>query len=158
MLEKCRNARERWGGVSQIIDHWLEQRQQLISAFINLPDAEVGESLNAKIDNFCSVLIDYISSGHFEVYEQLLNEGREFKDGSVEKAQMLLPLIQPTTDFALDFNDACNGFSKPTLRELRDFSNQLSHLGESLEERFSIEDQLIEILHNAHSEQAQAMA
>lgn len=158
MLEKCRNARERWGGVSQIIDHWLEQRQQLISSFINLPDAEVGESLNAKLDNFCSVLIDYISSGHFEVYEQLLNEGREFKDGSVEQAQNLMPLIQPTTDIALDFNDACQGFNHPTLRELRDFSNQLSTLGETLEERFSIEDQLIEILHTAHSKQANAMA
>lgn len=158
MLEKCRNARERWGGVSLIIDHWLEQRQQLITAFMHLPDAEVGDSLNAKLDNFCSVLIDYISSGHFEVYEQLLNEGREFKDGSVEKAQTLLPLIQPSTDIVLDFNDSCQGFNKRTLRDLREFSNQLSTLGETLEERFSLEDQLIEILHTAHSEQAHTMA
>ena len=158
MLEKCRNAKERWGGVNQIIDQWLEQRQQVISGFINLPDAEVGEMLNARLDEFCSDLIDYISSGHFEVYEQLLNEGKDFKDGSVNKAQKLLPLIQSSTDAALDFNDAINGFSSPTLRDLRDFSTQLSSLGEMLEERFELEDQLIEILHNAHGEKANATA
>ncbi|QEW05158.1 sigma D regulator [Nitrincola iocasae] len=158
MLEKCRNAKERWGGVSQIIDQWLEQRQQVISGFINLPDAEVGEMLNARLDEFCSNLIDYISSGHFEVYEQLLNEGKDFKDGSVAEAQKLLPLIQSSTDSALDFNDVIHGFSSPTLRELRDFSTQLSCLGEKLEERFELEDQLIEILHNAHKEQINATA
>ncbi|KGK41016.1 transcriptional regulator [Nitrincola sp. A-D6] len=158
MLEKCRNARERWGGVSQIIDHWLEQRQRVISGFINLPDAEVGEPLNARLDEFCSNLIDYISSGHFEVYEQLLNEGKDFQDGSVNKAQRLLPLIQTSTDFALDFNDDTHGFTSPTLRELRDFSTRVSLLGEKLEERFELEDQLIEILHNAHSEQVNTTA
>lgn len=158
MLEKCRNAKERWGGVSQIIDHWLEQRQKVISGFISLPDAEVGEVLNTKLDEFCSILIDYISSGHFEVYEQLLNEGKDFQDGSVDKAQVILPMIQPSTDIALDFNDSINGFSSPTLRELRDFSTRLSQLGEKLEERFELEDQLIEILHNAHKEQINATA
>jgi len=153
MLEKCRNAKERWGGVSKIIDQWLEQRQQLISTFINLPEARVGEELNLELDKFCSLLMDYLSSGHFEVYEQLLREGSDFADGSVEKAQLLLPKIQPSTDVALDFNDSFNGFELPTLRELREFTAALSHLGEELEERFEIEDQLIEVLHNAHRNQ-----
>lgn len=153
MLEKCRSAKERFGGVSRIIDHWLEQRQTLISAFIHLPEKTVGESLNSQLDSFCAELIDYLSSGHFEVYEQLLREGSDFADGGVEKAQTLLPLIQPSTDLALDFNDRYNGFQHPTLQELHEFSNELSLLGERLEERFEIEDQLIEILHNAHREQ-----
>ncbi|WP_151704965.1 sigma D regulator [Nitrincola alkalilacustris] len=153
MLEKCRNAKERWGGVSKIIDQWLEQRQQLISTFINLPEARVGEELNLELDKFCSLLMDYLSSGHFEVYEQLLREGSDFADGSVEKAQLLLPKIQPSTDVALDFNDSFNGFDLPTLSELREFTAALSHLGEELEERFEIEDQLIEVLHNAHRSQ-----
>lgn len=153
MLEKCRNAKERWGGVSKIIDQWLEQRQQLISTFINLPEARVGEELNLELDKFCSLLMDYLSSGHFEVYEQLLREGSDFADGSVEKAQLLLPKIQPSTDVALDFNDSFNGFDTPSLRELREFTAALSHLGEELEGRFEIEDQLIEVLHNAHRSQ-----
>lgn len=154
MLEKCRNAKERWGGVSRIIDHWLEQRQALISTFIKLPDQPVGEPLNNYVGLFCSQLIDYLSSGHFEVYEQLLREGDEFHDGSVEKGQKLLFLIQRSTDMALDFNDQNNGFNEPTLGELREFLNSLSALGEALEERFEIEDQMIEVLHTSHKEQA----
>ncbi|WP_409524542.1 sigma D regulator [Nitrincola sp. MINF-07-Sa-05] len=153
MLEKCRNAKERWGGVSKIIDQWLEQRQQLISMFINLPDSRVGDELNTQLEKFCSLLMDYLSSGHFEVYEQLLREGSDFADGSVEKAQLLLPKIQTSTDVALDFNDSFNSFDEPTLRQLREFATALSHLGEELEERFEIEDQLIEVLHNAHRTQ-----
>ena len=30
MLESCRNAQERWGGVHQLIDRWLHERQQLV--------------------------------------------------------------------------------------------------------------------------------
>ena len=30
MLENCKTARERWGGVSVIIDRWLQERQDLL--------------------------------------------------------------------------------------------------------------------------------
>lgn len=152
MLEKCRNAKERWGGVSTIIDHWLEERQQLISTFFSIPAQEAGAPLNSSVGEFCDLLMDYLSSGHFEVYEQLLREGSEFADGSLEKAQHLFPLIQPSTDQALDFNDAYGNLESPTLKQLCQLSRELSELGETLEERFALEDQLIEILHNAHKE------
>lgn len=150
MLEKCRNAKERWGGVSELIDQWLEQRQQLIRTFVALPGCEIGQPLNEQLTLFCDLLMDYLSSGHFEIYEQLLREGSEFADGSVDKAQALFPRIQPSTDAALDFNDQYGEFERPTLSEIRDFANSLSQLGESLEERFELEDQMIEVLHNAH--------
>ncbi|WP_075173272.1 Rsd/AlgQ family anti-sigma factor [Neptunomonas phycophila] len=149
MLEKCQNAKERWGGVSNIIDNWLEARQKLISQFVALPSTEV-KNLESKIGQFCTAMMDYLSSGHFEVYEQLLREGSEYDDGGLEKAQKLFPLIQPTTDAALDFNDAYSSFSSPTVQQIREFSFQLSTLGENIEERFTLEDQLIEVLHTAH--------
>ncbi len=152
MLEKCRNAKERWGGVSTIIDHWLEERQQLISTFVSIPSQEAGPPLNSSMGEFCDLLMDYLSSGHFEVYEQLLREGSEFADGSLEQAQHLFPLIQPSTDQALDFNDAYGGLDTPTLQQLCQLSRDLSDLGETLEERFALEDQLIEILHTAHKD------
>jgi regulator of sigma D len=150
MLEKCRNAQERWGGVSDIIDQWLEQRQRLISTLFSLSDCEIGKPLNEQLTLFCDLLMDYISSGHFEVYEQLLREGSDFGDGSVEKVQALFPKIQPTTDAALDFNDQYGQFDHPTLRDIREFADELSRLGETLEDRFELEDQMIEILHTAH--------
>lgn len=155
MLEKCRNAQERWGGVSDIIDQWLEQRQQLISTLFSLSDCEVGKPLNERLTLFCDLLMDYLSSGHFEVYEHLLREGGDFADGSVDKVQALFPLIQPTTEAALDFHDQHNQLERPTLREIRAFSEHLSSLCETLEDRFALEDQLIEILHNAHHPSAQ---
>ncbi|ANG64859.1 transcriptional regulator [Marinobacterium aestuarii] len=151
MLEKCRTAKERWGGVSEIIDHLLEERQLLISRFVALPTLALNEEFKPRTEAFCDLLMDYLSSGHFEVYEQLLREGSEFEDGSLEKAQKLFPLIQRSTDFALDFNDNCaSRLTELTLRQVREFSDQLSRLGEMLEERFDLEDRMIEILHNSH--------
>ncbi|MEH6575631.1 MAG: sigma D regulator [Amphritea sp.] len=158
MLEKCRTAQERWGGVSEIIDHWLEERQQLISNFVALPQKNVADDLTNHIKEFSQVLMDYISSGHFEVYEQLLKEGGEFNDGSLEKAQGLFPKIQVSTDIALDFNDSYSIFDGQTLKDMHELTVQLSTLGEALEERFSLEDQMIEVLHTAHRDQVFAEA
>ncbi|WP_417227081.1 sigma D regulator [Amphritea sp.] len=152
MLEKCRNAQERWGGVSDIIDNWLDGRQKLISFFVSLPQQNVQETLNDKIQEFCQLMMDYISSGHFEVYEQLLKQGSEFNDGSLEKAQALFPKIQDSTDASLDFNDIYSNFEGQTLQEMYELMCQLSSLGEALEERFALEDRMIEILHIAHRE------
>lgn len=152
MLEKCQGAQERWGGVSEIIDSWLEGRQVLISHFVSLPNQSIAHGLNERLSLFCDLLMDYLSSGHFEVYEQLLREGGEFKDGSLEEAQQLFPLIQPTTDQALDFNDRFSSMQDPSVQQIREFAEQLSLLGEALENRFSLEDKMIELLHLTHSE------
>lgn len=153
MLENCKTAQERWGGVSEIIDNWLASRQALISAFVTLPSATIGDELNTRLSNFCDLLMDYLSSGHFEVYEQLILEGKEFADGSDAAGEKLLPLIQVSTDRALDFNDDFDRFDAPSVAEIRDFSSRLSQLGESLEERFELEDKMIELLHDSHREQ-----
>ncbi|MFT6421094.1 MAG: regulator of sigma D, partial [Porticoccus sp.] len=36
MLENCKSAKERWGGVSQLIDQWLEERQEMLVRFCAL--------------------------------------------------------------------------------------------------------------------------
>ena len=153
MLENCVNAQERWGGVSEIIDHWIDERQKLIKAFMSITTAKLNGALKQDLDRFCSLLIDYLSTGHFEVYEHLLREGDEFNDGSVHSAQAILELIKPSTDAALDFNDDYKAFNEPTFAEIREFSKRLSLLGESLEDRFELEDKLISLLHDAHREQ-----
>ncbi|MGB0663123.1 MAG: sigma D regulator [Pontibacterium sp.] len=152
MLEKCKTAKERWGGVSEIIDSWLESRQALISSFVHLPEQSVTQNLITHLREFCLLSTDYLSSGHFGVYDQLIREGEEFNDGSVEKAQALFPQIQKSTDFALDFNDDYATVEDLTVQDVRTLANRLSDLGEVLEERFALEDQLIAILHTSHSQ------
>ena len=155
MLENCKTAKERWGGVSEIIDRWLTERQELIVLYCELSsisrEKENEEPYSRNIQKMCQVLVDYVSAGHFEVYEQLLNEANEFNDGGIELAERLFPKIQETTEIALDFNDEYdNSAHESNLIEV--LPEKLSLLGEALEERFVLEDQLIECLHNSHRE------
>ncbi len=99
----------------------------------------------------CEVLVDYVSAGHFEIYEQLIQEAREFNDGGLELAAKVYPQIEQTTEIALNFNDRLDGQSLSEA-QVRELFSELSRLGEALESRFEMEDFLIEHLHNAHAE------
>ncbi len=149
MLENCRNARQRWGGVSELIDRWLLGRQNLLVIYSDLAaisefsdDPDHGE----RVQEFSEQLVDYVSAGHFEVYEQLLREGREFneKEG-LEEARKLLERIGDSTEQALDFND-----KYLTPDDLSALADDLSTLGEALVNRFEAEDRIIAVLHEAH--------
>lgn len=72
MLESCQNAQERWGGVHLLIDRWLQERHELVRAYDDLGEKPEALSENRKpLQEFCGVLVDYVSAGHFEIYEQL---------------------------------------------------------------------------------------
>ncbi|MEQ9545738.1 MAG: sigma D regulator [Marinobacter sp.] len=160
MLENCRNARERWGGVSELIDRWLKERQELLVHYCELSgesDFSQTEALREKFVRLCEVLVDYVSAGHFEIYEQLIQEAREFNDGGLELAAKLYPRIAQTTETALNFNDRLDGKSLSE-RDVRELFDQLSELGEILESRFEMEDYLIEHLHNVHADKVMSSA
>ncbi|MDX1633220.1 MAG: sigma D regulator [Marinobacter sp.] len=155
MLENCHSAKERWGGVSELIDRWLKERQELIVQYCDLSGAEAdasAEELKQKFNRLCEVLLDYVSAGHFEIYEQLVREAKEFDDGGIEMAARVYPRIQKTTEMALAFNDRLEA-SALTDAERPALFDSLSKLGESLETRFEMEDFLIEHLHNVHADQ-----
>lgn len=154
MLENCRNAKERWGGVSDIIDKWLKERQDLIVLYceITSTESESPETLVSKYQHFCQILVDYVSAGHFEVYEQLIQEAKEFDDGGLELAKKIIPQIEVTTEIALKFNDQFDNVHKVD-DGLGSLGKEMSKLGEVLEDRFEFEDALLEALHNSHADQ-----
>ncbi|MGM0450467.1 MAG: sigma D regulator [Pseudomonadota bacterium] len=155
MLEDCKNARERWGGVSALIDRWLQSRQKLIVQYCELsnsPDFGQPEPVYEQLSSLCEQLLDYVSAGHFEVYEQLMNEAREFDDGGIEVANKAYPKINKTTQEMLAFNDLLE-VSEKTEEDMRAMYARVSRLGEIMEERFELEDLMIENLHNAHADQ-----
>lgn len=155
MLENCHSAKERWGGVSDLIDRWLKERQELLVQYCDLSGAEAEastEDLKQKFNRLCEVLLDYVSAGHFEIYEQLIREAKEFDDGGLELAARVYPRIEKTTEVALAFNDRLEA-SGLTESERPALFESLSKLGESLETRFEMEDFLIEHLHNVHADQ-----
>lgn len=99
MLEKCRNAQERWGGVHQLIDRWLQERHELISAYQQL-QSQLDRCSRETLQVFCQWLVDYASAGHFEVYEQLLREAQDFNDQrGLELARQIYPRLQVITSW-----------------------------------------------------------
>lgn len=135
-----------------MIDRWLQERQQLVRVFKSLNADQHAPAANAiDLEGFCEVLVDYVSAGHFEIYEQLLSEARAFDDQrGIELARTIYPRLEAITQAALSFNDHCeNG----DCRESKSLHVELEQLGLLLQERFELEDCLIEVLHTAHKEE-----
>jgi regulator of sigma D len=153
MLDNCQNAQERWGGVHLLIDRWLQERHELVLAYSVLSEAAQPAAANApELQKFCQILVDYVSAGHFEVYEQLTSEAKAFGDvRGLELAKQIYPRIEAITEAALAFNDHCDNGDSGDSASL---NAELKRLGQMLHERFELEDCLIEVLHNSHQEQA----
>jgi regulator of sigma D len=152
MLENCKSAKERWGGVNDIIDRWLQERQELLVDYCSLSGIDSFDENNSDhgnmIRHFCQTLVDYVSAGHFEVYDQLIKEGQEFGDKkALETAAKLYDSIDSTTEFLLDFNDKYQETD-----DLSALSSDLSQAGQQLENRFEAEDQMIAVLHTKHKD------
>ena len=152
MLENCQSAQERWGGVNNIIDRWLNQRQSLLVAYCGLSGvkefADNDPEHGTTIRRLCELMVDYVSAGHFEVYEQLIQEGKEFEDTEgLKKAASLYQIIDETTEKLIDFNDKYE-----EIDDLSTLVNDLSATGEVLANRFEAEDQMINVLHTAHKQ------
>lgn len=146
MLEDCKNAQERWGGVSDIIDKWLKERKELLVQYCGISDIAQKsneEMRGSAVQNLCQIMVDYISAGHFEVYDQLVNEGREFDNHEgLKSADEQFKIIDSSTEQILDFNDKYQETD-----DLTTIVDDLSSLGETLAHRFEAEDAIIETLH-----------
>lgn len=153
MLEGCKTAQERWGGVHDLIDRWLLLRRQLIEVGIALrARQEYTPTDTAHIQAFCRQLIDYVSIGHFTVYEQLALEAKEFQDGSALKLlTLLLPEIDSTTQLVSEFYDRFDT-QEHNLSQLEALPFSLQALSAIMAERFTLEDRLIKELHDVHRE------
>ncbi|GHE20592.1 sigma D regulator [Halomonas urumqiensis] len=157
MLEDCKNALERWGGVHQLIDRWLDERRELLVNFVELKeacDAELEAVSKERIDAFSELLMDYISAGHFEVYPQLREEARAFEDDkALTLADQLLERLELSTELVLSF-DADYESPVKVMQHLGRLPAWLERLARGLTERFTLEDQLISRLHAAHAPEA----
>jgi regulator of sigma D len=153
MLERLKSAKERWGGTHELIDRWLHERQELLVHFFSVdgldPYAPEDTPLTIKVKAFCQLLVDYLSAGHFEIYEQLIREAKDFNDGGEELAAVLLPKLEATTSQMIAFNDkySCD---ENVDKYLESIDSDLAKMGELMANRFEMEDQLIQVLHEAH--------
>lgn len=93
------------------------------------------------VEEFCQILVDYISTGHFGLYERIL-EGKERRHAVRQVAADVYERIAQTTDAAVSFNDLYDATRKFDMDE--EFAHDLSRLGEALAVRIELEDLIIE--------------
>ncbi len=143
MSSEAQEQGERRSGTRALIDKMLSERQRMLVLFERLAGVEpyADEQPNdALLQEFSQILVDYIASGHFGLYERI-NEGNERRRGVVQLAEQLYPRIANSTQVAVAFNDVYektngNGISG-------ELTQMLSNLGEELAVRIELEDQLI---------------
>ena len=158
MLEKAVSVAERWSGVDRVVTLLLKERQELLVLYCASCGAQpvVGKDTGknesgrspSKLKKLCDILVDYVSAGHFEVYEQLLREADAFQEDGISVLARYYPVIERSTEIALSFSDK---YAESI--DYRELSRDLSRLGETLEARFEAEDLLIESMHTVHSKQ-----
>lgn len=154
MLDNCKDSRETWEAVEELLQQWLKERRDVLVKYTALAatlDRETNpESINAGVERLCQLLVDYVSAGHFEIFLALQKEAEVFADGSGEVANELIPNIGDTTEVILGFDE------KYPCDHLQDLDADLSLLGEVMETRFALEDRLIALLHRSHAAAAAA--
>ena len=155
MLKQLEKAERKWGGSNTLIDHWLNNRRQLLINYCKIAGIPPYESTEKSlptvktVKEFCDLLVDYVSEGHFEVYDRVVTACERNGTSSKSLAQNLVPRISETTDSALDFNDKYTESVDDQI--LYQLDKDLSSLGHAMETRFELEDELLEVLHTKHS-------
>jgi len=142
-MMKEQNVAERRHFTNKLIGELLEERQDVWHIYTEIagmkPFSEQ-QPVEMMVQKFCQILIDYISLGHFGVYQRLL-DGSERRRKVLLIAEEIYPQIAQTTDAAVAFNDNYENLDGQSLR--RNLLNDLSKLGEALATRFELEDKLI---------------
>lgn len=155
MLTKLEQTQQKYGGANTVIDSWLTERQELLVKYCKLaglpPFEQDAKTLPEayNVNGFCQILIDYLSAGHFEVYNDIVKQCQEHGPQSAALAEEIYPKITATTDLLVSFNDKYSNLSEKS--DLSGFDADLSKVGQILEQRLGFEDELIHTLHTKHS-------
>ncbi|MBU2918047.1 sigma D regulator [Psychrosphaera sp. F3M07] len=155
MLTRLEQTQQKYGGSNKIIDSWLAERQELLVKYCKLaglpPFQKEAKSLpeTKLVNSFCQILIDYLSAGHFEIYNDIVKQCQQHGPDSAALADQIYPQITATTDDLVSFNDKYSALDENS--NLDGFDTDLSVIGQILEARLELEDQLIHTLYSKHS-------
>lgn len=106
---------------------------------------EVGFQPKVKdLEAFCEVLMDYLGSGHFELYQRII-DGHERRHGVLRAAQQFYPTIAETTQFLVEFNDKYDHF-EGSVEECQSLRSDLNKVGKAISLRSDFEDKILSAL------------
>lgn len=129
---------------NHIVKELLDQRQKVWTLYCSVAGMEPfkpNKSIETLIEEFCQMLVDYISLGHFGVYQRII-DGKERRKKIVEIAEKIYPQIVIATESVLSFNDKYENVTPAMI--MNHLSDDLSSVGEQLATRIELEDELIE--------------
>lgn len=144
---------DRRAGTQKVIAKLQAERTEMLVLFCrvaglepytdNPRHASAAQPVQQVLQEFCQVLVDYIATGHFGLYERIAN-GQERRRQISDLAVELYPRIAESTQLALDFNDKYDCEDHCT--NLGSLQKDLSKLGEILAQRIEWEDKLIKAM------------
>ncbi len=134
------------------VNNWLNERNEMLVLYCKLSGYRNETKLpeNQQINTFCDILIDYVSAGHFEVYQEIVNICEHNGPASIRLLNELYPKISKTTDIVVNFNEKYSAMMVQDNNLISGFDNDLSLLGEAIANRVDLEDHLIDTLNNKH--------
>lgn len=141
---------ERRARTRKEIKRLIEERNSVLSQFYNLAkhtedtDTDTNNTLEL-LDEFCQELMDYMATGHFEIYRRI-EEGNERRDEITKLADRIMPRINDTTQIAVAFNDLYDSSQQTNKDAIEQLPNYLNKLGKELATRIELEDQFIDTL------------
>ena len=130
----------------ELIAKLQNERQEVLSLYCNFAELKpfsANDAVKSLLTQFSQILVDYVSLGHFGVYERLL-AGTERRSRVLSVAKEIYPEFSATTDAAISFNDKYDNVEK--IEVFEDLEQDLSALGESLAKRIDLEDRLCEVM------------
>ena len=140
------------GTVRKLVD----ERQEVLVLFCQLAGVTATDEVDEDSDDvgfqpkekdlsaFCEVLMDYLGSGHFELYQRII-DGHERRHGVLRAAQQFYPTISETTQFLVEFNDKYDRFDG-TSEECQALRADLNKVGKALSLRSDFEDKILSAL------------
>lgn len=127
-----------------LIAELQEERSQMWGKYCQIADMKAqfaSAEIRPLLADFLQVLIDYVSLGHFGMYEQL-TKNRPPEDLSF--ASRIYPLFSKTTVSAVTFCDRYENHNRHLKAD--HLMQDLSSLGENLAQRMELEDRLCSML------------
>ena len=137
--------------IKEMIEKFVTERTEMLTLYMHTAGMKLyegdheGDNTQKVLQAFCQVMVDYVSAGHFILYDRI-SSGTERRGNIVDVAGKVYPKIAESTVLVLNFNDkyTCEDHCQIT-DTLRD---DLSLLGEALTGRIELEDQLLHELLN----------
>jgi regulator of sigma D len=137
---------ERRQQACQLITELQNERQELWSLYCHVAELKpfsANDAVKTLLTQFSQILVDYVSLGHFGVYDRIL-AGTERRQRILSVATAIYPEFSSITEEAITFNDKYQNIEE--INSFNELEQDLSLLGESLAKRIDLEDRLCELM------------